>query len=208
MELSDLKKLIAEGESQTLDFKKTVSNVYKIAKTIVSFANTDGGILLIGVQDDKYITGVDPEEEIYLLNEASTFYCDPPIELTYEKVETEEGKTVLAAHVPNSTQKPHFSLSQKEEWNAYSRMNDMSVLASRMTIQLAEQQDEQERRRLTNHEESLLDYLHKYEKITSKGYARLVNVSERRAKRNLIDLTKEGIIRLHDFEKDIFYTLA
>ena len=48
-------RLIEGGENSTLDFKQTVSNVHKIAKTMCSFANTKGGVLLIGVRDNGSI---------------------------------------------------------------------------------------------------------------------------------------------------------
>lgn len=208
MEFTELKQLIRKGECQTLDFKQSTPHVYKIAKTIVSFANTDGGQLLVGVKDNKTIVGVDPEEEKYLLDQAATFYCDPPIHLTYDKVETEDEKIVLVVTVPNSSQKPHYCMNNKEEWNAYTRMNDKSVLASKMTVLLSNIEEEENNRKLTKQEESLLKYLHLNERISLKGYAKLVNFSERRAKKNLIELTKEGILRLYDFEKEVFYTLA
>jgi predicted HTH transcriptional regulator len=47
-----VKKLIAKGEHQQLDFKFEISDSRKIAKTLVAFANTNGGVLLIGVKDN------------------------------------------------------------------------------------------------------------------------------------------------------------
>ena len=43
---SYLKKLIAEGENQQLDFKYCISDSRKIARTLSAFANTDGGRIL------------------------------------------------------------------------------------------------------------------------------------------------------------------
>ena len=58
MRRSELKELIAEGESTTLEFKRKFTSPEKIAKEIAAFANTKGGYLLIGVDDDKRIYGV------------------------------------------------------------------------------------------------------------------------------------------------------
>lgn len=55
--LTNLEKLIKDGEGETLDFKKEITSVNKIAKTIVSFANHKGGIILVGVNDNKTILG-------------------------------------------------------------------------------------------------------------------------------------------------------
>jgi predicted HTH transcriptional regulator len=54
----NLKKLIAGGENQQLDFKFCVSDSRKIARTLAAFANSDGGRLLIGVKDNGSIAGI------------------------------------------------------------------------------------------------------------------------------------------------------
>jgi len=47
-----IKNLIEEGEHQQLDFKYEISDSKKIARSLVAFANTDGGRLLVGVKDN------------------------------------------------------------------------------------------------------------------------------------------------------------
>ena len=59
----NIRKLILQGEGTTLDFKKTITNNEKIAKSLVAFANNKGGQLLIGVADDGSIKGVKSEDE-------------------------------------------------------------------------------------------------------------------------------------------------
>lgn len=58
-----LKKLIARGENQQLDFKYCISDSRKIARTLSAFSNTDGGRLLIGVRDNGSIAGIRSDEE-------------------------------------------------------------------------------------------------------------------------------------------------
>ena len=52
-----IKNLIAEGEHQQLDFKFEIRDTKKIARSLVAFANTNGGKLLVGVKDNGVITG-------------------------------------------------------------------------------------------------------------------------------------------------------
>ena len=78
-------RLIATGESETLDFKQTISDASKIAKTIVSFANNKGGTLLIGVRDNGSIAGIRSEDEKYMLELAGSFYCSPKIHSNFMK---------------------------------------------------------------------------------------------------------------------------
>ena len=60
--MPSIKSLILQGEGVMLDFKKTITNTGKIAKSLVAFANNKGGKLLIGVAYDGSIKGVKSEE--------------------------------------------------------------------------------------------------------------------------------------------------
>ena len=53
--------LIAQGESKTLEFKRELPRFEQIAKTVIAFANTSGGKLLIGVDDNGSLVGVDAD---------------------------------------------------------------------------------------------------------------------------------------------------
>ncbi|MCS6968729.1 MAG: ATP-binding protein [Cytophagales bacterium] len=107
--LDELQQLVQRGESVTLEFKQTISHPEKIAKTLVAFANTMGGKVVVGISDKKEVIGIDPEEEKFVLQIAASRYCHPPIELTYVEAEIEE-KMVLIVEVRASTV-PHFYTS-------------------------------------------------------------------------------------------------
>ncbi len=54
----DIAELIAQPESKVLEFKRDISSLGPILKTIVAFANTAGGILIIGLTADRHVIGV------------------------------------------------------------------------------------------------------------------------------------------------------
>lgn len=56
MTVASLQTLIAEGESQTLEFKASFDRAS--IETLVAFANTQGGTLLIGVSDAGTVSGI------------------------------------------------------------------------------------------------------------------------------------------------------
>ncbi len=64
----DIKQLLSLPESKTLEFKQDASSLPPIIKTIVAFANTAGGVIIIGKKDDGSLCGVekvfDEEERI------------------------------------------------------------------------------------------------------------------------------------------------
>ncbi len=74
-----LYKLIDECEHQKQDFKFCINDSKKIAKSLVAFANTDGGRLLIGVKDNGRIAGIKSDEEFYMIESAAKIYSKPPI---------------------------------------------------------------------------------------------------------------------------------
>ena len=57
-EIHELKRLALEGEGLQLEFKRKASHPEKIVRELIAFANTEGGTLLIGVDDDGSIPGL------------------------------------------------------------------------------------------------------------------------------------------------------
>ncbi len=66
-----IERLIAEGEHDRQDFKYTISDARKIARSLSAFANHRGGRLLIGVKDNGTVAGVRSEEDIYMIETAA-----------------------------------------------------------------------------------------------------------------------------------------
>lgn len=62
-----LKKIISKGESQTVEFKERLPPDNILARLIVAFANTTGGIILIGIGEAGKITGLTKKEAVVAL---------------------------------------------------------------------------------------------------------------------------------------------
>jgi predicted HTH transcriptional regulator len=130
-----IQTLLSKPEGIHLDFKQHISNQKKIAKTFLAFANTEGGLAVIGVADNKQITGVDPEEEMYMANEAIRKFCKPEINLTfdvYEIFERSENdqlqeKYIMVIHVPQSIDQLHALQTEGAPPVYYKRIKDRSV---------------------------------------------------------------------------------
>jgi predicted HTH transcriptional regulator len=214
MKLKDVRALVDEGEGFELEFKRKVSTPVKIAKTMISFANTKGGIILFGVDDDRTIVGVGSEkEEMEMIRTASNYYCDPPIEPAVDIVPF-KGRDVIVVTVEESDQKPHY-LNLDEEENkgtrVYIRVNDKTVEASKEVVRILQAENSSApplRIAIGDTERRLFEYLDEYERVTVKEFARIVNVSARRASRTLIQLVRAGVLRIHTHEKEDFYTRA
>ncbi|MDO7887316.1 RNA-binding domain-containing protein [Hymenobacter cheonanensis] len=208
----NLRALISQGEGERLEFKKKTTHPTRIARTLASLANTHGGQVLVGVDDDGRVVGVrDAEEEMFVLRDAAAHYIDPPLTLQFREVETEDELIVLVVSVAESFNKPHRAQVAPGEWRGYVRVRDESVQASSLTEKvLARQQPEArlEKLPLSKDELRVLDYLKTTQpRITVAQYTKLINVSRRRAYRTLIKLVLHGYLRYHDKEKEPYYTL-
>jgi predicted HTH transcriptional regulator len=210
--LTELNKLIEDGENSQTEFKRKFSTPEKIAKEMVAFANTKGGYILFGIDDDRKIVGVESEkEELELINTAARFYCEPEIDYLTEIVYLKK-KDVVVITVNESRNKPVRLISESEDdKKVYIRYNDQSILASKETIGILKYSNPDSKPlqiTLGDTEKMLLKYLSDHEKITVKGFKKLANISERRASRTLINLVKAEVVRHHRQDKDEYFTLV
>lgn len=208
--MMNVRRLILEGEGVTLDFKKTITSCEKIAKTMVSFANNKGGRLLVGVSDDGTINGVKSEdEENYMLTKAAHFFCKPALEPIFQEIYIDD-KIILVVEIKKSEMKPHYALGDDKKWWVYIRVNDKSVLASRVVVEVLKRENNDQGVFLeyTSKEKALLEYLEENQRITSREYSHMLNLSSRRSQRILVNLVLSGVIRLHTTEKEEYYTAS
>ena len=62
-----LTHIIQNGENAAVEFKRAAVTTDSLAKEMVAFANSQGGMILIGVEDDGTITGIDnPNDHFYI----------------------------------------------------------------------------------------------------------------------------------------------
>ncbi|WP_321287327.1 ATP-binding protein [uncultured Sunxiuqinia sp.] len=204
-----LSKLILEGEHQQQDFKYCISDSKKIAKSLVAFANTDGGRLLIGVKDNGNITGVRSEEEYYMVESAAKIYSKPEIDFTTQQ-HFIDGKTVLEAIIKSSKNKPHFAKNDDGRWIAYYRKDDENKLANRIMIEVWKKEKRKDGIFLnySNSEQFLLDYLDKNETISQSAFTRKAQISYREAERIISDFIVLGILEIRTPEKKIIYAIS
>ena len=104
-----IQKLLNEGESLTVEFKNCVNELSNsVFETVCSFSNRYGGHLLLGVQDNGEIIGVNPKavQQIKknfanMLNNSQK--TSPSLFLNLEEIEL-NGKILLHAYIPVSSQ--------------------------------------------------------------------------------------------------------
>ncbi|RZK64846.1 MAG: ATP-binding protein [Pedobacter sp.] len=205
--MPSIKSLILQGEGVMLDFKKTITNTEKIAKSLVAFANNKGGKLLIGVADDGTIKGVkSEEEEKYMILTAAHQFCKPAIEPFFEEIYIDD-KLVLIVNIPESDLKPHYALDDQNKWWAYIRIDDKTVLASKIIVEVLKNghKDQGVLISYSDNEKVLLQYLADHDRITLKEFSKLLRCSYRKAQKILVNLILTNVIKAYTSEKEEYF---
>ena len=78
----------------------------KFLKTVVAFANTNGGTIFLGVDDDCQITGF-KEDAKAKIEDLIADNCDPPIEVQIDADVLVQGKPITLVKVPEGKNKPY-----------------------------------------------------------------------------------------------------
>lgn len=217
LEPLQLLEKIDQGESSTVEFKRKTVNPVKIAKEIAAFANTKGGYLFIGVEDNGKIKGVHSEKaEVNLIETACHFHITPAIENLEIDIFAVNGREVVVLEVPESPLKPHKIILHDKETGknykrAYIRVGEKSIEASSEMARLMTYQNERNNFELRIHigerEKRLFHYLEKYERATVRDFCKLVNISKRRAERTLVQLVQAGVLQIHNDRARDYFTL-
>ncbi len=122
--MNNITELINQGESKTLEFKESLPKNDSIAKTAIAFSNTSGGKLIIGVNDDREIVGID-DENIYELQDkiASIIFdnCTPNI-LPEIYTLNIDGKLLLVIEVFRGNLMPYYLKSEGKNSGTYLRI--------------------------------------------------------------------------------------
>lgn len=204
----ELYKLINEGEHQMQDFKFCINDSKKIAKSLVAFANTSGGRLLIGVKDNGKIAGISSDEEFYMIESAAKIYSKPAINFT-TKQHHDEGKIVLEINVHASDKKPHFAKNENGKWLAYIRKDDENILAHKIQIEVWKKQNSNKGIYFSysDDEKFLIEYLQKNPSITFSKFIRLAHISRKKAEDILSNFVVMQVVDLHTTSLGTWFAL-
>jgi predicted HTH transcriptional regulator len=204
-----IKKLIEQGEGLHLDFKFEVSDAAKIARSLVAFANTDGGKLLIGVKDNGVVRGIQSEEEYYMIENAAERYCKPKIEFTSKEWNV-NGKKVLEITIAASDKSPHRAPDKDGKYKAFLRYNDENILAPGVQMKIWQKQNSNDNISVTieGANKELLDILNETPFITIEQFQQIAGLPKYTAEDILSDFVVLGIIEMKIVDKKILFSLV
>lgn len=101
---TELMRLVRGGEDTFLELKVKLSNTEKIAQEIVALANTGGGLMVFGVNDQMRVEGLDDAESV---QEELVRICredvQPPLVPFIDRVAFDNGRRIVALDVVGKT---------------------------------------------------------------------------------------------------------
>lgn len=120
---------LSQNESKTLEFKENAKNLSGILKTVIAFANTAGGILLVGVKDKtKEIIGVADalREEERIANSISDSVA--PLIIPDIEIHTHRDRELVVIRVPHAAG-PFYLKTDGEKQGVYIRFGSTNRIA-------------------------------------------------------------------------------
>jgi hypothetical protein len=203
MELRLLKEIVKRGEGEHVEFKLKSNHPEKIVREVVAFANTGGGKLLVGVGDDKSIKGLkDVEEDDYLLTRAIDKYIYPKINFRKERIRVTDDREVLLLTIPRSVDKPHYVVDDTGNRQAYIRVEDKSIQASREMKEIMRRGrgDRDICLQYGEKEQKLMKLLDEKESVTVDLFAAFAGIPRKIASNTLVVMVLARILEVHPSE--------
>ncbi|MBI4853582.1 MAG: putative DNA binding domain-containing protein [Acidobacteria bacterium] len=113
LEHLDLLNLIRGGEDSYLELKVRLTNNEKIISEIVALANSGGGAIIFGVNDNRYIEGLDDPEEVEdELKQICRTQITPPVWPYIDKVAFDNGKRIIVLDI-DERRAPHYAFDHR-----------------------------------------------------------------------------------------------
>lgn len=201
--------LISQGEHQQLDFKHSISDSKKIARSLAAFANTAGGTLLIGVKDNGNVSGVNSDEEFYMLEGAAQMYCKPEVKFTITHWEI-NGKIVLEVYVKHEPKNLYKAPDKSGKWKAYFRLDDENMVATPLQVKIwkAIRYRKAVQLSLTAQDNTLLDFIRTKQMVTVEQCGRAAFMSYAEAEKRLVNLVVLGVVDFKSTHEGDFFEVT
>jgi predicted HTH transcriptional regulator len=209
MTLQEVKSLASKGEGLKIEFKKKAAYPEKIIRGVIAFANTEGGDLLIGVDDDGTVSGQRfIEEEIFVMEKAIRELIFPPLSFEVFTIKLTEKKGVAVFKIPLSPDRPHYLVANQKK-QAFIRVMDRSVQASREVWEVLKKSRIPKDTVFTygRKEEILMKSLGERGKITLKEFTKAAGIPPFLASKTLVRLVAANLLTIHPQETEDFFTL-
>jgi predicted HTH transcriptional regulator len=201
MTWDEMIQLLEQGEGQQVEFDKVIPSPDDIAREYVAFANSDGGHLILGIDDkNKHLMGVDIEDNtIEKLIQIGKEKCVPPI-IPHVDIMDRGDKKILDITINEGDEKPY-----KTDEICYLRDGNIS--------RPAREKEEEEIKSpwagkdLNKRQKRALHFITEHGAITNREYREAFNVSHKTAHIELTLLSDKKLVETQGAGRNTHYTL-
>lgn len=199
-----VRQWMEKGEGKELEYKQGLPKSERIARTLCAFANTRGGVLLVGVTDRGAAYGVPrPREVTESLREVASEYVDPPVELLLRTVRIDDA-AIVCCSVPLSPARPHSVERRDGDREVVVRAGASNRRAAGPTL-AALTRPSRSRNGLSTLEQRVLHWVESRSRqsqrpggdATVQAFAKAHNVGAQRARRAFVALEQKGLLVGH-----------
>lgn len=199
MNITTVQRLVARGEGQRVEFKKKVNFPDKIIKEVVAFANSNGGKLILGIDDDGTIAGTrNIEGEIFVLEEAIEKLIIPSLTYTVYTVKLNPKKGIAVFDVPEGLKKPYGvkATMNAKEVMVYVRNADESIKASKEMRQILRRRNNERDQRFNygEKEQILMKMLDASDFVSLEEFAIQAEIPKFIASKTLVKLVLANLL--------------
>ena len=206
----DLRKKVGAGEGQRMEFKRKASDPSRIAREMVAFANTNGGYLYVGVDDNGSMPGLKyPDGESFVIRNAISNIF-PALDCEETFIPIGGARTVIQYEVRESSNKPHYLLSESQVREYFVRVDDKTIRASRELREIIRRKQRKRdiQFRYGDHEKLLMQYLSENSSISIHEFVRVSGIKRFKASHKFVLLVLADVLHIIPGEKEDRYTLA
>lgn len=201
MTWDEIIQLLDQGEGQQVEFDKVIPSPDDIAREYVAFANSDGGHLILGIDDkNKHLMGIDIEENsLDKLMKVGQEKCVPAINPSIEIMER-SGKKIISIAINEGDEKPY-------------RTDEICYIRDGNISRPAREKEEEEIKSpwagkdLNKRQKRALQFITEHGAITNREYREAFNVSHKTAHIEMTLLTEKKLVEAQGAGRNTHYVL-
>ncbi len=202
-------QLLREGENQHTEFKRSISTSYELGKEIVAFANSDGGRLVLGIDDKNgHLIGENITKD-WIVDIAENI-CSPKISVKVKTIER-TGKNIFLILIPKGNKKPYAYKGEvfiREGTHVKPCAPEIIQIAkpgnnpNEHTFSVGKQKPQLSKRQM-----DVLTYLQSNMYVNNREYRELYQISHKTAHLELVDLVDKRYLKSQGKGRSTCYIL-
>ncbi len=185
---AEIVELLEQGEGQSLEFEKGIPSPDDIARELVAFSNSDGGRLILGIDDkNKHLLGIEADENFstWVISIGQT-KCMPKVTPAVEMI-NKGGKKIAVINIHEGDEKPY-------------KTDDICYIRDDSVSRPAKEREEQEitspwsGHGLNKRQKRALDFITEHGSITNKDYREMFSISHKTSHLELTMMCDKGLL--------------